>query len=855
MDTIKSPKRFSKKLAYRWRTWWRKQSPVHQDKFALFAPLTAVILFLAAIFAAFAYLRYEEMLREQESLRSDVEYIQQHVRLRVLERQEQAFRIANDIIKDNLSDSELKKAFKTFIRESPELNSVALLGANLTTKQSETSNIIDRYQQIKNKERIEQKDSLSAFNLAKEMHQSIYSKPFSNVSGKKVDKNLGTSPLSNNVIQLFIPMYRLGEFEGALMTEFNLDGLLRNSVPNEINTRDAVAIIDPAGKLIAGHLGTQQKSILPQLPWSTDRLETTAPLSPFGDSLLIKASNYRTSQGLIGNGLFRLIAALSLLTAWMLIGTWRHTKRRLQAQEALIAETNFRRAMENSVLTGMRAMDLKGTITYVNAAFCQMTGWSEKELVGQSPPFPYWPEAQIATLSAMLQNELKGLTPSGGHQVKVKHRLGKIFDARLYVSPLVDAYGVQTGWMTSMTDITEPNRIRDQLSASHERFTTVLEALDAAVSVTPLGSSELLFANKLYRLWFENASQGHLSLVERAGMPQSAPQGDKTEDDLAGLPSTVVTESLSENAEIFVPELEKWLEVRARYLNWVDGRLAQMVIATDITARKKAQEQAKIQELQALASSRLITMGEMASSVAHELNQPLAAITNYCTGMTSRIKNKQIVESELLIALEKTTHQAQRAGQIIQRIRSFVKKSAANQVPTDVTSTVMEAIELAEIEIKRRRVRFSHYFGPRLPLVSMDKILIQQVLINLLKNAAESVDQTGKESPHRYVELSVNAVNAQDQQRVEFVVKDSGAGIASEVLDRLFEAFFSTKSEGLGIGLNLCRSIIESHQGRIQAQNLYNGDHISGCCFTFWLPAIGYKMPAVENISNDARSY
>ncbi len=633
------------------------------------------------------------------------------------------------------------------------------------------------------------------------------------------------------------------------MTEFEIEGILTNSIPKDIGVRDAIAIIGPDGKLIAGHLATKQKTILPQLPWTTESLETTAPMSPFGDSLQIKATNYRTSQGLIGNGLFRLVTALSVLTAWMLIGTWRHTKKRLQAQEALLSETNFRRAMENSILTGMRVMDLQGKITYVNAAFCQMTGWSEKELVGCAPPFPYWPTEHVPALSIMLENELKGLTPAGGYQVKVQHREGKIFDARLYVSPLVDAYGVQTGWMTSMTDITEPNKIRNQLSASHERFTTVLEALDASVSVTPLGSAELLFANKLYRLWFQNESEGHLSLVQQAGMPAREIEDSTDEDNLVGFPSVGMAEASSDHTEIFVSSLNKWLEVRARYLNWVDGRLAQMVIATDITARKKAQEQAKIQEMHAQASSRLITMGEMASSVAHELNQPLAAITNYCTGMISRINKQQIVESELLITLDKTAKQAQRAGQIIQRIRSFVKRSEANQVLTDVTTITMEAIELAEIELKRRRVRFTHYFGPRLPLVNMDRILIQQVLINLLKNAAESIDQTQKAPPHRHVELNVIKLEVEGEKRVQFSVKDTGGGLAPVVMERLFEAFFSTKTEGLGIGLNLCRSIVESHQGRMQADNLYNADELTGCCFSFWLPAADPKETGTEEVA------
>lgn len=112
------------------------------------------------------------------------------------------------------------------------------------------------------------------------------------------------------------------------------------------------------------------------------------------------------------------------------------------------------------MLTGMRALDLQGRITYVNPAFCQMTGLAESELVGRTPPFPHWPEAEIDTLMARLDDELHGRTPPAGFEVKVKRKNGELFDARMYVSPLIDPRGQQTGWMTSMTDITEPRRIR-----------------------------------------------------------------------------------------------------------------------------------------------------------------------------------------------------------------------------------------------------------------------------------------------------------------------------------------------------------------------------------------------------------
>jgi PAS domain S-box-containing protein len=494
--------------------------------------------------------------------------------------------------------------------------------------------------------------------------------------------------------------------------------------------------------------------------------------------------------------------------------------------------------MENSMLTGMRALDLSGRITYVNPAFCQMTGFSEAELLGQTPPFPHWPEAEIDTLMARLEDELNGRMPATGFEVRVKRKNGQIFDARMYVSPLIDPRGQQTGWMTSMTDITEPKRVREELATSYERFTTVLEGLDAAVSVAPLGSQELLFANRLYRAWFGAETAGHLRLIAQAGVPPTHSTEDAldTVDGLAGLPTDTLTTASSENAEIFVLELGKWLEVRSRYLTWVDGRLAQMVISTDITPRRNAEEQAAQQAERAQTASRLITMGEMASSVAHELNQPLTAINNYCLGMLSRLKAQQIQPEDLLPVLEKTAKQAQRAGQIIQRIRAFVKRSEPNRSVADVATLVSNAVELADIELRRHHVRLNHYVAARLPPLMVDPILIEQVLINLMKNAAESIAQAGLPTERRHVELRVLTKTLDERPVIEFSVSDSGHGLAPEMMDRLYEAFYSTKAEGMGIGLKLCRSIIESHQGRMQVENLYNGQEIVGCRFAFWLP-------------------
>jgi len=286
-----------------------------------------------------------------------------------------------------------------------------------------------------------------------------------------------------------------------------------------------------------------------------------------------------------------------------------------------------------------------------------------------------------------------------------------------------------------------------------------------------------------------------------------------------------------------VESLNQWFDVRSRYLQWTDGRLAQMVIATDITARLRAEEQAKQQAEKAAVTSRLMTMGEMASSVAHELNQPLTAITNYCNGMVSRVNAETIEKDDLVAALKKTANQAARAGQIIHRIRSFVKRSEPQRQPSEARTIVENAVELAGIELRRRQVAIRTYVAQRLPTLQADPSLIEQVLMNLMKNAAEAIDAAQLPASRRHIELRVVPRHTPEEGgTIEFSVTDAGPGIAEEVLSRLYEAFFSTKAEGLGIGLSLCRSIVESHRGRMKAQNLYNAGSIVGCRFSFTLP-------------------
>ncbi len=828
-----TPRTRGQRLLAPWRrllaTWWFRQSPSRQDRLATLGPLVSVLLFLAAIISAFWYLRNEEIERETESVKRDTEIAQQQIRLRLIENQEQLVRIAREVVTRQIDAHEFSAQAQAFARDRPELTHVTWLSARRERRSSvgaagfQADGLMSIDGNDPSMPMPNQSNAAAlAFEAAKERRQPVYSPPFT-------DSNDIT------VFQLHIPLIDRGGFAGVLIAEYNVEALLRYYVPPEVSTRHSIAVLDARDQIVSSTV-----TPMPGQGLRRAALLHDVPLAPALNGLVLRGQGWRTSIGLISNALFWLVLALASLTVWMLLGTWRHMRRRTQIQNALTLETNFRRAMENSMLTGMRAMDMDTRITYVNPAFCAMTGFLESDLVGRTPPYPFWPSDRGEDNARALQQELRGRSPSGGVEVKIQRKDGSQFDARVYVSPLVDTKGKQTGWMTSMTNITEAKRVRDQLSASHERFTTVLEGLDAAVSVLSVHPPELLFANRSYRLWFGADPAGHALLAGgqlvaagRRGLDDSADEVD----DYSGLPSEALTDMGSDPREVYVESLAMWFDVRARYLQWTDGRLAQMLIATDITMRRHAEAQAALQAEKAQVTSRLMTMGEMASSVAHELNQPLTAITNYCNGMVSRVRSDSIDKDALMAALEKTAKQAQRAGQIIHRIRNFVKRSEPQRQPAHAAEIVEDAVELAGIELRRRNVAIHTYVAQRLPQLMVDPILIEQVLMNLLKNAAEAIDNASLPTSRRHIELRVVPKHSVEMGgQIEFSVTDMGPGLPDEVLARMYEAFFSTKADGLGIGLGLCRSIVESHQGRIKAENLYNGSLVVGCRFAFTIP-------------------
>ena len=639
-----------------------------------------------------------------------------------------------------------------------------------------------------------------------------------------------------NIFWQVVPNTVGGEVVGYLAALYTTQGIL-DVIPGELKSLYRFTLLTDNEKLLA--ISSDRDT--PKRAFSNQTSLDIGVLSP---NLTLRIDTYPPPTNLTFRMLIGVVLGLCIFVIWSLWSVLKQMQVRQEAEANLQTETSFRNAMENSTPVGIRAHDMQKRITYVNRAFCEMTGWTSRELIGLSPPFPFWPDNRRDELVEKMNRALQSDGVKTGIEGAILRKDGGLIETRTFIAPLINEKGKQTGWVTSLIDISEPKKIREELAASQERFTTVLEGLDAAVSVVDLETDHLLFANRFYREKFGDDSKGHFQLVGNEGKNKTLRDvAEDLNESLPGIPTPFLYQE-SESEEIELSDgSNRWYEVRTRFIPWVDGHLAQLLIATEITQRKEAEDLARQQEERMQFTSRLTTMGEMASSLAHELNQPLSAISNYCMGVAKRLDGHldPSVGKEILPALEKASQQAHRAGTIIQRIRGFVKRSEPQRKASAIKDIINDAVGLVEIEAHRHRLSIQSEIADNLPEVDLDPVLILQVLVNLLKNGLDSMREAYPLSSRWSappVKITADLDTSIFPAMLRIQVTDSGAGIAESVIQHIFEPFFSTKSDGMGMGLNICRSIVESHHGRLWAINIMDSAEtkLVGCTFTILLP-------------------
>lgn len=407
----------------------------------------------------------------------------------------------------------------------------------------------------------------------------------------------------------------------------------------------------------------------------------SAPLELGGTTLTLRADSAQGPPRIIPNLLAAMLVALTGALALSVGLLWRDVRLRTRTEQALRAQHAFRKAMEDSLVTGLRARDNDGRITYVNPAFCEMTGFSMDELVGHSPPMPFWlPE--IIDVYAQREAEVHLRSAARlGYETTFRRKDDSRFPVLVFETPLIDVAGRQTGWMGSILDLSEQKRVE---------------------------------------------------------------------------------------------ELNR-------------------------------RQQEKLHE-----AARMASLGEIATALSHELNQPLAAITSYATACENLLEHADL--RALRGALERIRSQAERAGQVIRSVNEFMRSRKLEREPIALEQLIVAVEPLIRLQAQEHAVRII-WRSTGDTTVRGDRTMLEQVLLNLTRNAIQAM--AGIPASERTLEIIVTRRDHTDPPSVEVAVLDRGRGVPPEAREMLFQPFFTMSEEGLGIGLSLCRTVIEQHGGRL----------------------------------------
>jgi two-component system, LuxR family, sensor kinase FixL len=490
-----------------------------------------------------------------------------------------------------------------------------------------------------------------------------------------------------------------------------------------------------------------------------------------------------------------------------------------EAGEPGSAPTSLLAAIVDSSEDAIVSKTLNGIVTSWNKAAERIFGYTAAEMIGRP----------ISVLAAPgHDDEMPRLLETIGRGERValyeterRRKDGRIIQVALTVSPIRDEAGRIIGASKIARDITEANRTAALLRSVFETVPDGMVVIDEQGAVQSFnGAAEQMFGY---------APEEVLRRNVRMLMP--SPYHENHDDYLSRYLATgerriiglgrVVT-GRRKDGSVFPLELS----VGEAQLG---GRRLFTGVVRDLTERQQTLH--RMHELQAELShvSRLTEMGQMAAGLAHELNQPLTAATNYLE-VAHRLlaRGERDGAKRAAGVVDSAAAQVARATEIIRRLRDFVGKGESERRAEAVGQLIEEANALALLGARDHGVTVQLHIALDLPNVAVDKIQIQQVLVNLIRNAVEAMEQSERR------ELTISATPGRDDA-VEIAVADTGTGIATEIAERLFQPFITTKANGMGVGLSICRAIIEAHGGTLRAE----GDPQGGTIFRFSLPVVG----------------
>ena len=472
--------------------------------------------------------------------------------------------------------------------------------------------------------------------------------------------------------------------------------------------------------------------------------------------------------------------------------------------------------------------NLDGIVTSWNSAAERIFGYIAEEMIDQSV-------AILATPATA--DEMPRILETVGRGERVEHyeterrrKDGQIIAVALTISPIRDDAGRFVGASKIARDITAAKRDADELIKREALLGSILETVPDAMVVIDERGIVQSFSAAAERMFGYAASEvcgGNVSLL----MPM--PHHERHDSYIARYLATgecrvigrgrVVSGRRKDGSEFPI-------ELAIGELHW-DGRQMFTGFLRDLTERQRTQH--RLQELQAELThvSRLTELGQMASALAHEVNQPLTAATNYLgAGQLLLARDNRPATERARGNYDKAAEQVERAAQLVRRLREFGRKGESVRRPEPIGKLIDEAAALALIGARDSGIKVRLRIAPQLPDVAVDRIQVQQVVVNLIRNAVEAMESERRE-------LTVSAAPDGDGG-IAIRVADTGPGLAPQVAQRLFLPFVTTKPQGLGIGLSICRSIVEAHGGELRTEPNPGG----GTVFAFSLP----MAPPVE---------
>lgn len=474
---------------------------------------------------------------------------------------------------------------------------------------------------------------------------------------------------------------------------------------------------------------------------------------------------------------------------------------------------------------GLALFDRDGRILEWSLGAEELTGWGRADVVGRDAALLYADPNDAAERPA----SALGVALHNGRHESLETRQRKdasTFRAHVTSTILRGEDGAFVGRLELVRDVSERLEAESALRAREAHLTSILDTVPDAMIVIDEDATIRSFSRAAERLfgYAPGEVQGHNIRMLMPDPYRSLHDGymhrymATGERRIIGIGRVVVGQR--KDGSTFPMELAvgEMLSGEARFFTG---------FIRDLTDRQNTE--ARLQELQAelVHMSRFTALGEMASTLAHEINQPLTAIVNYLKGCR-RILGRMEGEEIALIhdAVEKAGDQALRAGEVIRHLREFVTRGESERHVENLPKLVEEASALALVGAKERGIRVSYAFDPGAPFVLVDRIQIQQVILNLIRNAIEAMQG----APRRELEI---ATSVSHDHLVTVSVSDTGGGIDREVAARLFQPFVTTKKHGMGVGLSICRTIVESHGGRIWMEESDGG----GAVFLFTIRA------------------